>query len=293
MSLLLCSSKLPTLQRILTQCYPESLKVCGALHNIINGNPFKLQVLVDQWPNITSVVCRPRLEDMMDPTDQYTNTYFLFSKDQQSLSEMLQDPQTINWSHQFQIQGCQSDLGEVLHEASAKHKNSITTTNYLLYMKESIQSHEETDQLSKLRQNKLQISSLSFNEASVVNANWKYGGNKHSLHYVQRCIQNVPTVCAREKDGGLPVSWTLCDPTSAFGMGYTLPAYRNRGIIFPIIVAMATINYKRGTPIFCEISPENKISHKALLRTGFKQQSISCMWEFSPFKAKQRGLLAA
>ncbi|XP_053548367.1 glycine N-acyltransferase isoform X2 [Bombina bombina] len=286
MPLLLCSSKLPTLQRVLTQCYPESLKVCGALHNIINENPFKLQVLVDQWPNFTSVVCRPRLEDMTDPTDQYTNTYFMYSKDQQMLSDMLQDPQTINWSHKIQIQGCQPALGEVLRDVSAKYKSSIKTTSNILYTRESIQSTEEADLLSTLSQGELQFSFLSLNEASAVNENWMFGGNKHSLRYVERCIQNLPTVCIREKYGGRPVTWAVCDQTSELRMGYTLPTYRNHGLSYTMLVTLAELAQKRGAPIFCHTTPENIASQRVILRAKFKQVGRWMLWNINPFMEK-------
>ncbi|KAM3912769.1 putative glycine N-acyltransferase-like protein 1B [Leptodactylus fuscus] len=105
MLVLTCSSKLSALRRSLTHSFPESVKVCGALHYVIDKNPFRLQVLVDQWPDFTSVLCRPPLEDMTDPSDPYTNTYYLFSKDPQGLRHFLQNPQTVNWKQQLEIQG--------------------------------------------------------------------------------------------------------------------------------------------------------------------------------------------
>lgn len=105
MIFLTCSAKLTTLRKILTQSFPESLKVHGAVHHVICNNPFRLQVLVDQWPEFTSVICRPQLEEMTDGLDPYTNTYFLFSKDPQNLSQMLKDPISVNWKQKLQIQG--------------------------------------------------------------------------------------------------------------------------------------------------------------------------------------------
>ncbi|XP_053548368.1 glycine N-acyltransferase isoform X3 [Bombina bombina] len=288
MPLLLCSSKLPTLQRVLTQCYPESLKVCGALHNIINENPFKLQVLVDQWPNFTSVVCRPRLEDMTDPTDQYTNTYFMYSKDQQMLSDMLQDPQTINWSHKIQIQGCQPALGEVLRDVSAKYKSSIKTTSNILYTRESIQSTEEADLLSTLSSKDLQFSSLSLDEAPPVNAEWGFGGNELSLRYVERCIQKCPTLCIRKRGVGPPLAWVLSEQSAEQRMGYTHQDYRNQGLFRIMVIKIAMIIQSRGGPLYCHVAPDNKRSQAATLKAGFNVRGRWMQWNVLPMQPKPK-----
>ncbi|XP_044154633.1 glycine N-acyltransferase-like isoform X5 [Bufo gargarizans] len=150
MLVLTCSSKLASLRRLLTHSFPESLKVCGALHHVIEKNPFRLQVLVDQWPDFTSVICRPPLEEMTDPSDPYTNTYFLFSKDPQGLRQFLQDPQTVNWKQELQIQGCQPALTGVLQEVSSKHGSQIHTTSNLLYMRDGMES-KDLENMSNIR----------------------------------------------------------------------------------------------------------------------------------------------
>ncbi|KAM4636082.1 glycine N-acyltransferase-like protein 2 isoform 6-T8 [Discoglossus pictus] len=185
MLFLTCSSKLATLRKALTHSFPESLKACGALHHVINKNSFNLQVLVDQWPDFTSVICRPPLEEMTDPSDRYTNTYFLFSKDQQRLSEMLQNPHVINWTQELQIQGCQTELGEVLRDVSAKHRSGIRFTSNILYMRDSIQSSEVPEQPDS--NTDLQFSSLSPDESSLVNAKWAFG----VLRWLLNCILRV------------------------------------------------------------------------------------------------------
>lgn len=52
---------------------------------------------------------------MKDPSDQYTNTYFLFSKDLQHLHQMLEDPRVVNWKQDLQIQGEEEILNEFVN----------------------------------------------------------------------------------------------------------------------------------------------------------------------------------
>ncbi|KAM4636077.1 glycine N-acyltransferase-like isoform 3-T3 [Discoglossus pictus] len=280
MLFLTCSSKLATLRKALTHSFPESLKACGALHHVINKNSFNLQVLVDQWPDFTSVICRPPLEEMTDPSDRYTNTYFLFSKDQQRLSEMLQNPHVINWTQELQIQGCQTELGEVLRDVSAKHRSGIRFTSNILYMRDSIQSSEVPEQPDS--NTDLQFSSLSPYESSLVNAKWAFGGNEKSRLYVERCIKTFPSTCVRKNGVGPPIAWGLSEQSAESRIGYTDPNYRNKGLLRKMILRLATTLYSRGAPLYCHVAPDNIRSQAATLNAGYKQAGRWEQWNFNP-----------
>ncbi|XP_063819454.1 glycine N-acyltransferase-like [Pseudophryne corroboree] len=275
---LTCSSKLATLRRLLVSSFPESLKVCGALHHVIHDNPFRLQVLVDQWPEFTSVICHPPLEEMTDPLDPYTNTYFLFSKDPHSLHQMLQDPQTVNWKQKLQIQGCQPQLGKVLQEISRTSGSEIHTTSNLLYMRDGM----EEEELKDCPISELQFSTLHPDEAHYVNAAWAFGGNERSERYVERCIQVFPNVCARKGGVGPPVAWALSEQSSELRMGYTDRLYRNRGMSRTMIARLSTMLYSIGAPLYCHVAPDNKSSQTATLATGLQVVGRWQQWEFQP-----------
>ncbi|XP_071985747.1 glycine N-acyltransferase-like isoform X2 [Engystomops pustulosus] len=279
MLVLTCASKLSALRRLLTHSFPESLKVCGALHHVIDKNPFGLQVLVDQWPDFTSVICRPPLEDMKDPEDPYTNTYFLFSKDPQGLRHFLQDPQTVNWKQQLQIQGCQPALTGVLQEVSSKHGSQMQTTSNLLYMRDGI-NDEDLEKMSKISD--LQFSSLSPEEAFLVNEVWAMGGNTISERYVGKCLQNFPNVCARRFGVGNPVAWTMSEQSCEMRMGYTDKAYRNQGVFRTSIIRLAMQLNARGSPLYCHVAPDNKQSQAATLGAGFPLVGRWQQWKFQP-----------
>ncbi|KAG8548334.1 hypothetical protein GDO81_025735, partial [Engystomops pustulosus] len=213
--------------------------VCGALHHVIDKNPFGLQVLVDQWPDFTSVICRPPLEDMKDPEDPYTNTYFLFSKDPQGLRHFLQDPQTVNWKQQLQIQGDYA-AGKI-----------------------------STD---------LQYTSLQPHEASYVNDQWILGRNEHSLRFVERCIQTFPSISVWKKGVDRPIAWGVTDHSVEIRMGYTLPAYRKLGLSSTILQKFAETHQKRGYPIYGHTAPDNKASQAALSKAGYHQRGRWILW---------------
>ncbi|XP_075699032.1 glycine N-acyltransferase-like [Rhinoderma darwinii] len=285
MQVLTCSSKLATLRSLLTQSIPESLKVCSALHHVIDKNPFGLEVLVDQWPDFTSVMCRPPLEEMKDPSDPYTNTYFLYSKDPQGLRQFLQDPQTVNWKQKLLIQGCQPELTSVLEEVSSKHGSQMHTTSNLLFIRDVMEG-EDLEKMSKLSSDKLQYTTLQTHEAPYVNDQWQLGKNEHSLHFIERCIQNFPSISIRKKGVDQPIAWAVTEQSVEFRMGYTLPAYRNIGLSSMLLLKYSAINHKEGFPIYGHSAPSNKASQAVAYRTGYQQRGRWVQWNFLPKKAK-------
>ncbi|XP_056387054.1 glycine N-acyltransferase-like isoform X3 [Hyla sarda] len=279
MLLLTCSVKLAALRRLLTHSFPESLKVCGALQYALDKNPFGLQVVVDQWPDFTSVMCRPPLEEMTDPSDHYTNTYFLFSKDPQGLRHFLQDPQTVNWKQNLQIQGCQPMLTGVLQEVSSKHGSQMTTTSNLLYMRDAISS-EDLEKMSKLSSDEFQFTPLQIHEAPYVNDTWIYGMNQHSLHFVERCIQTFPSISVRKKGVDRPIAWVLTDHSASIRMGYTSPAYRKLGLSSIILHKFSAIYQEKGFPVYAFTAPDNNAGQATLSKAGFVQRGIELHFNF-------------
>ncbi|XP_075117463.1 glycine N-acyltransferase-like protein 2 [Leptodactylus fuscus] len=279
MLVLTCSSKLSALRRTLTHSFPESLKISGALHHVIDKNPLRLQVLVDHWPDFTSVLCRPPLEDMTDPSDPYTNTYYLFSKDPQRLCQFLQDPQTVNWKQKLHIQGCQPALTGVLREVSAKHGSQMEDTSYLLYMRDGIES-EELEKMTQLSD--LQVSSLTPEEADLVNDVWPYGGNPHSQRYIRRCLQNFPSVCIRRFGVEKPVAWIVSDQSGEMSMAYTDKAFRNRGLCRAMTIHITHALHSKGCPLYCEVAPGNKSSQAALHGAGYFLVGCGQEWKVHP-----------
>ncbi|XP_073540467.1 glycine N-acyltransferase-like isoform X2 [Phyllobates terribilis] len=243
MLVLTCSTKLAALRRLLTRNFPESLK------------------------------------EMKDPSDPYTNTYFLFSKDPQALQQFLENPQTVNWKRKLQIEGCQPSLTDVLQEVSSKHGSHMHTTSNLLYMRDGIES-EDLEKMRKISD--LQFCNLKPEEAYLVNEGWALGGNPLSERYVSRCIQNFPNICARRLGVGKPVAWTTSDQSAEMRMGYTEKKYRNQGVLRTMVIQLTHTLNSKGCPLYCHVTPDNKISQAATRRAGFPLAGRWQQWKFQP-----------
>ncbi|XP_063814570.1 glycine N-acyltransferase-like isoform X2 [Pseudophryne corroboree] len=250
---------------------------------MMNGNPFRLQVLVDRWPDFTSVVCRPPLEETMEPLDPYNDAYFLFSKHPESLFQMLHDPQIINWNKDVHIEVCQPALWDMLHTIGSKHGRQMQTLRFLLCVRDEMDS-EELEQISNVSTGDLIYTSLLPQDAAL--NKWEYGRNERSLKYVESCIKNFPTICVRKKGLEQPIAWLATDKSAEICMGYTDPAYRNLGIARTMILKLSAANYKRGAPIYAAASADNKqilavarntkfqVRGEILVATNFQYKSL-------------------
>ncbi|XP_073444390.1 glycine N-acyltransferase-like isoform X2 [Dendrobates tinctorius] len=232
-------------------------------------------------------MCRPPMEEMTDPSDRYSNTYFLFSKDPQGLQQFLEDPQTVNWKQELQIQGCQPSLTDVLQEVSSKHGSHMHTTSNLLYMRAGLES-EILEKMRKISSDELQYSPLQTNEACFVNDRWQLGKNEHSLNFVKRCIQSFPSISVRKQGVDQPIAWGVIEHSMEVRMGYTLPAYRNLGLASIILLKFSAMGHNIGFPIYGHAAPDNEKIQSVLYKTGYQQRGRWLQWTFQPKSPKAK-----
>ncbi|XP_027717106.1 glycine N-acyltransferase isoform X2 [Vombatus ursinus] len=270
MLLLRSSQMLQTLQAALRKDIPESIKVYGTVFHMNHGNPFKLEALVDRWPDFRTVIIRPPEQEMTDDLDPYTNTYQVFSKDLQNCQEVLKSSDVINWKQHLQIQGLQSGLNEVINNVTEEKSVQVRATNRYLYLvSETMKRHApsqhnldksytKTEKPNKQINTEIfKMSSLEAEHASLVNDLWSFGGNERSLKFIQRCIQHFPSYCLLGPEG-TPVSWNLTDQTGEMRMAGTLPKYRGQGLISSVIYHHVQIADKMGYPVYSHVAKDNQ-----------------------------------
>ncbi|XP_078509162.1 glycine N-acyltransferase-like [Lissotriton helveticus] len=245
------------LEELLAQSVPESMKVYGSIFYINRGNPLNMEVLVDSWPDFKTVICKKRPEEMMDDTNIYINTYNVFTKDPENFRAMLWTTDVINWNQCLLIQGLQQCLNDVIMSIAESKGIEVESEPGVLFVRKihakvcekspkvNLEEEASAQTSSHLKarddQPTFQYSAISAAEAEMVNAFWINGGNQNSLKIVRQCIQHLPNLCMRDP-GGKPISWFVMDQTAEIRMGYTVPEYRDRGVLtslfIPFIVSL-------------------------------------------------------
>ncbi|XP_078509140.1 glycine N-acyltransferase-like [Lissotriton helveticus] len=244
------------LEELLAQSVPESMKVYGSVFLINHGNPLKMEVLVDSWPDFKTVICKKQQLEMMDDTNFYINTYNVFTKDPGNFRAMLWNTDVINWNQCLLIQGLQQCLNDVIMSIVEFKGLKVESEPGVLFVRQihlgvcekssnvnlEEESSAQTSSHLEARDDPpaFQFTHLSDAESELVNKFWINGGNENSLKIVHQCIQQLPNLCMRDPVGN-PISWFVMDQTAEIRMAYTLPEYRDRGIITSLFIPFLVI----------------------------------------------------
>ncbi|KAM8970974.1 glycine N-acyltransferase-like protein 2 [Sarcophilus harrisii] len=259
----------------------SSENVYGSIFNIIRGNPFNLEVLVDSWPNYQTVITWPQKQEMMDDKDYYINSYHI-----EKLPEILGYNNVINWKQSLTIQGSQNGLNEKIRDAVASKAIQVDYSKRFLYLPNNAMK-SNTSKASKPEgstvenvkfrstNDNFKLCLLDISHAELVNNNWKFGQNERSLRFIQRCLQNFPGFCLVDPEGK-PITWILMEQTNEWRMGYTLPEYQNRGIAKQMMSAFMQYMQKNDIPFFAHVEEMNEYAHKVGKAIGF--HFADCGW---------------
>ncbi|XP_034619765.1 glycine N-acyltransferase-like protein 3 isoform X2 [Trachemys scripta elegans] len=253
MLVLKCSMKLQMLEKMLMQNFPESRKVYGAVLNINRGNPFRMEVVVDSWPDFKVVITRRQMEDEMDDLDHYTNAYAVFYKDLQAYQELLANTDTINWEQIFQIQGLQDGLYEVSNTVATSKQVDVKLSSFQMFIL------PDPDMLPDVRTQMdpaPRLAYLDVSHASLLNETWSRGGNEQCQRYIANLICCFPSICVLD-DNGHPVSWSLTDQFATLIHTYTLPEHRKKGYNRLVATMLAKKLQSQGFPVQGNVLEEN------------------------------------
>ncbi|XP_054826135.1 glycine N-acyltransferase-like protein 3 isoform X2 [Eublepharis macularius] len=222
--------------------------------------PFKLQLL----EGVLRRSLPQALPAVKDKWDFYANLYATFYRDADACQAMLEDPEAINWSNAFQLQGIQDGMYEAARNiAESRHVN----LKPYLYQT-CIHPGPLSSGQSWLKSDFFQFGTLNPSHATILNEVWDFGGNSRSLRYLDCLIRAFPSACLMDKEGQL-ASWCLSDPFACLAHGYTFPQYRGQGCIGAVLQATSRKLHASGFPLYCGVLPENQPSKQSLKHQDF------------------------
>ncbi|KAM4846968.1 glycine N-phenylacetyltransferase-like [Thomomys bottae] len=265
---------LQRLEKSLRKSLPESLKVYSTVFHMNKGNPFKLKALVDKWPDYNTVLIRPQEQEMTDDLDNFTNTFYIFSKEPKNCHESLAGLDVINWKQHLQIQSSQSSLDEVIQCLAAANLSRVEKTQCILYMMPKtaqrlvpflLATKNLAPNLGRpktINQEMFKLASLDDTHAELVDQFWAFGGTRWSQRFIKRCIQTFPSTCVVGPEGS-PVSWALMDQTGEIRMGGTVPRYRAQGLSSYVLYVHTQAVETLGFPAYNNTGRSNIFARKS------------------------------
>lgn len=117
----------------------------------------------------------------------------------------------------------------------------------------------------------LRLAPVSPSHVPLLNATWAQGGNARSRAFLLGLVRALPSACLLGPRGR-PVSWSLLDGQGCLRHGYTVPAWRGRGLSGHPLAVLGRELHARGFPTYCSVLPQNTASLHALQAVGFVPQ---------------------
>uniref|UniRef100_A0A8C8A2F9 Glycine N-acyltransferase-like protein n=1 Tax=Otus sunia TaxID=257818 RepID=A0A8C8A2F9_9STRI len=286
MLILTCPGHLRRLEEALRRSLPATLPVLGTVMTVARGNPASHEVLVDSWPHFSVVLTRLRPEENKDPGDFYTNQLTAYYRDEGAWRALLGGTEAVGWTRAFQIHGMQEGLYQAVREAADAKGLRVETYRYQALLSPraipvgcvwggGAHAGPPHPNLSSLPRSRvppgLRLAPVSPSHIPLLNATWAFGGNTRSRRFLLGVVQALPSACLLAPHGR-PVSWSLLDPLGTLSHGYTLPAWRGRGLSGVTLGALGRVLHARGFPIYCGVLPHNTPSQRAVRAVGFLPQ---------------------
>ncbi|XP_054055823.1 glycine N-acyltransferase-like protein 3 [Rissa tridactyla] len=265
MLILTCPGQLRRLEEALRRSLPATLPVLGTVMTVARGNPAAHEVLVDSWPHFGVVLTRLRPEEHKDPQDFYSNQLTVYYRDEGAWRELLGGTQAVDWTRAFQMQGMQEGMYEAVRQAADAKGLRLETHRYQALM--SPQPPRPRAQVPP----GLRLAPVSPSHVPLLNATWGFGGNARSARFLLGLVGSLPSACLLGPRAR-PVCWTLLDPLGCLSHGYTLPAWRGRGLCGVTLGALGRQLHARGFPIYLGVLPQNTPSQRAVRAVGFLPQ---------------------
>uniref|UniRef100_H3AKR7 Glycine N-acyltransferase-like protein n=1 Tax=Latimeria chalumnae TaxID=7897 RepID=H3AKR7_LATCH len=244
--------------------FPQSFKkVHSLVFNISRGKSCGLEVVVDSWPEFSTVICRPQDYSCEEEVPRVS----VFTTDPALLKKLLKETDVINWTERFLFEGYDYDLHQIIAEIAA-HRKVPLEMRALCYLM-MLEDLNALPTLSAESVDASRISSLDLSHADLINKTWKFGGTVRSLRLVENNIKNYPSCCIMDESGN-PISWIMTYKYNAMGMLYTLPEHRGKGFAKLAICELAKTLHRLGYPVYCYIELENMKSYELFKNLGFR-----------------------
>ncbi|XP_043919055.1 glycine N-acyltransferase-like protein 3 isoform X2 [Protopterus annectens] len=236
MLLLHCSKMLTQLEKVLAKKrLSQSLTVWGALCNINKGNPFHMEIVVDSWPDFSTVICRRIKKEGEHSNSKWLNGCSLFATDMDNLKKLLQKEDVLFWDRPFNLDGVPLPLYKVIRDAASCR--NVTCELYPgVYDTLLIDDPSILPDMPEERIKSLSLTSLNTSHAELINSIWSFGGTDDVVVYLRELLDYFPGACILSSSGN-PISWTLTNQFRAICMGYTLPQYRKMGYTTHTVLA--------------------------------------------------------
>ncbi|MCJ8730962.1 hypothetical protein PDJAM_G00190210 [Pangasius djambal] len=254
---LLSKEELRKAEEALRHYFPQALQVYGYVCIINRIEAYPTDVLVDQWPDFSVLLIRPKRQQKSD----HFKAISIFTKDETTLRNILIGTDVLDWKQylNLSVDLCHEEMLKLVAVSRGVPMNKDHVCHMMQLQNPSNLTHERLP---------IRVSSLNESHIALVNSTWKFGIGEFSEVFVRNIIMNFPSCCVLDSEGR-PVSWILTYASCAMGMLYTMPEHRRKGYAKALITILAKKLHSEGFPVYCFIEEENQQSYRLFTSLGF------------------------
>ncbi|XP_071114821.1 glycine N-acyltransferase-like [Haliotis cracherodii] len=232
-------------------------EIISKLHSLITDYDF----IVDRWPDYRALVVRVNPATAKFPVHLSMCTS-VYASDQGILENLLQQPGVIDWS---------SRIGFIFDKILCQHQKTFEA--------EALIGMKITRRTLRLRPTPdgFKITSLTPEQANLVNSFWPNNEGIHSELYIKELISKLPSCCLYNSEESM-VGYALTYPTGYIGFLRVLEEHRGKGYAKVIMSHLASFCLQQIEEVHIKVRKTNNASFALHQSIGFETEDEDTGW---------------
>ncbi|XP_045190075.2 glycine N-acyltransferase-like protein 3 [Mercenaria mercenaria] len=218
----LTHDEVEALKRELENRLPGTAKIFYVIRSFLAGLLPGKEVIVDSWPEWSSVVVRTCSEEKAQPF--FRHTYMCHARSTSALKYFLQRPDVVNWRKPATFTGVPRDVAPVISAMCNKHMGRITTLEPR-FMYAWTKQELPTEQPIPVG---LHLGKLHPEDAVTLRCDWEGCRYRDDLEgYFRTVIEHYESSCLRDDNGDL-LAYACMQFNGSIAMLYVKPEHRDK-----------------------------------------------------------------
>lgn len=228
------------LYRQLGNKLPGTAKIFYVIRSFLAGLLPGKEVIVDQWPEWTSVVLRTCSESETQP--YFRHTYMCHAKSTSALKYFIQRPDVVNWRKPARFTGVPRDVAPAISSMCIKHRGRITSLEpRFMYA----WTRRDLPPEPKIPEG-LVIGKLTPDDAVTLRRDWEGSRYREDLEgYFRTVISHYDSSCLRDADGEL-LAYACMQFNGSIAMLYVKPEHRDKDYFRIVLSDLARKRLRNG-----------------------------------------------
>ncbi|XP_060588539.1 glycine N-acyltransferase-like protein 3 [Ruditapes philippinarum] len=218
----LTQDEVEELKKELENRLPGTAKIFYVIRSFLAGLLPGKEVIVDSWPEWSSVVVRTCSEEKAQPF--FRHTYMCHARSTSALKYFLQRPDVVNWRKPATFTGVPRDVAPVISAMCNKHMGRITTLEprfMYAWTKEELPPKQPVPE-------GLVLGKLLPEDAVTLKRDWEGFRYRDDLEgYFRAVIENYESSCLRDSNGDL-LAYACMQFNGSIAMLYVKPEHRDK-----------------------------------------------------------------